>query len=261
MQRTIMIPFGMLHHVDTNPFIGKMLQLAKQKNPNFVFTPAIQKACFDASAQFNLGKLSPNGFQQIILSQLGNLDINAEVFWNDWKSMVAVNKEETDRVLADLNEFCADNQSRVVFISDTNWVHLQQLASIYRENGHTVSSTSPHHWMVDNTFYFIPSCDIEKNRFDIIKHVTSMNQGNEFSRQFSVKSPHTDLILGDPANIANPAQRALAEKETQEISTWCHANNVSVTLRKNSTSLIETLNTLVAPKAEEEQRSKPSLAR
>jgi hypothetical protein len=222
----IVLSLGMLlEKVDTSGFIVKLLEKAKEENPEFAFTPELQKQAFLLSENFNQGKSEPDVFQSRLLQLLGVKTMPSREFWSEWDNMVTLGKvAEKIQLLQDIGH---NNHALVYLSSDTNLIHLKKIAKESEEQKVTLDMTKQP--MIFGQFPLYASCRVGKNRQELTKDIVSDIQTKEIN-----KPDEIILILGDPENIKDKSHQAIAKRECDAIVEWCKENSVSVKLHNNS---------------------------
>lgn len=246
----IIMSLGMLlEKVDTSGFIGKLLKKAKEENDKFIFVPELQKQAFILSESFNLGKLEPKEFESKLLLLLDIKKMESNEFWSEWNSIVAPGKMgEQIQLLQDMSD---EHNALVYLSSDTNPVHLEKIAKEKSEE--KIELDTKKQPMTLGQFPLYTSCQVGKNRQELIKHIVAVIQAKQFN-----KPDKMILILGNPENIKDKNHQAVAAKECDAIVTWCSQNNVSVQLHNDS--LEKTFGKIFKPEKEETETETRKLA-
>ncbi len=232
----IVLSLGMLlDKVDTSEFNTMLLKKAKEENATFVFTPELQKQAFGLSESFNKGKIESDQFEAQILQLLGIKTMQSSVFWTEWNKMLTLGNVAEKIQL--LQEVARKHNALIYLSSDTNRVHLQKIAD---ESKITLDTTKKP--MLFAQFPLYASCQMEKNRQELVKHVVSDIRSKEFNKPDALT-----LILGNPENVKDKAQQSIAKRECDAIVAWCKDNNVAVKLHNNL--LDETLTQIFVPES------------
>lgn len=234
----IIMSLGMLlEKVDTNGFIGKLLKKAKDENPEFIFTPELQKQGFLLSEIFNQGKIEPKLFESQLLQLLGIKDMQSDEFWSEWNNMVVLG--DVVEKIQQLQEVGYRHNALVYLSSDTNSVHLKQIAK--DSEVQKISLDMSKQPMMFGSFPLYASCRVGKNRQELTKHIV-----NDIRAKKMNKTDAITLILGNPENIKDKSHQAVAKREYEAIAAWCNENDISIQLHNNVLS--ETLDQLFSPK-------------
>ena len=246
----VILSLGMLHEkVDSSLFIGKLLKKASDTNKEFKWTPELQVKAFGLSEIFNQGKIEPEMFHKNLTSLLG-ITVEKEEFWKEWNAMIILGKV-ADKIK--LLEACAKENKALFYLNtDTNIPHLQEIASAYKEMKIPFDA-SKNPVLLDEIPLYV-SCQIKKNRNDLIKEIYSKIKEKEF------KVEKITLIFGDPENVKDKAHQMMAKKEFDQISKWCEENHVSICLHNNAATLKETLNQIFHPAEKNEDDSRLSVS-
>ena len=97
--------------------------------------------------------------------------------------------------------------------------------------------------MLFGQFPLYASCQMEKNRQELTKHMVSDIRSKEFNKPDALT-----LILGNPGNIKDKTHQAIAKRECDAIVAWCKENEVTVQLHNNNV-LAETLTQIFTPES------------
>lgn len=245
----IILSLGMLQDkVDTSAFIGKLLKKAGEANKEFKFTPELQGKAFGLSEEFNRG-LAPELFMQR-LTQLLGITMEAEEFWKEWNAMVTIGN--IVEKITSLKTFASQNNALIYLNTDTNAMHLEKIATAFKEMKISFDATKNPTLLADIPLYV--SCQIGKNRNELVKDICTKIKEKEF------KADRTVLILGNPENIKDKNHQTMAKKELELISKWCNDHAVEICLHSQAHSLDETLTqALHASNKPEEIISSPAL--
>lgn len=235
----IVLALGMLlEKVDASGFISKLLKKAKEENAEFVFTPELQKQAFLLSENFNQGKVETKAFEDQLLQLLGIKTVQSKEFWSEWNNMLTVgNVAEKIQLLQEIGH---KHNALVYLSSDTNPVHLNKIAKESEEQKITLDVTKQP--MLFGQLPLYASYHFGENRQEVTKHIVSDIRSKELNKPDAII-----LILGNPENVKDVTQRAIAKKECDAIVGWCKENNVSVNLHNNS--LDETLAQIFTPES------------
>lgn len=245
----VILSLGMLlEKMDTNGFIMKLLAQAKQENPEFIFTPALQAQAFQLSEHFNLGKVFPDDFEAGIRAVLGVQQITTEAFWDEWNAMLTVGA--VDEKIAVLREASEHHSALFYLTSDTNAAHLKKIESGFNEKGVGFESKEDS-IVIAGQYPLNASFILHASRHDLLKNVVTQMREKAFNQPQEIV-----LMYGDPENIAHPTSKAKAQAELAALSSWCAENNVRIVLHKNDLS--ETLMKLFHPAVEAEMTSSMS---
>lgn len=232
----IILSLGMLlEKVDTSGFSAKMLKKAEE-NPEFQFTQLKQQQAFLIIERFNQGKLEPEVFEKQITQLLEIKNLASIEFWSAWNDIVTVGHFSEKIQL--LREMSQNYQALIYLSSDTNLVHLKKVEQELEEQ--KMSLKTQNQSITLEQFPLYASCKVGENREQLTKHIVSDIQSKEAN-----KPSRIHLILGDPDNIKDKNHQAIAKKECDSITAWCHDHDVSVSLHHQS--LEETLTKILAP--------------
>lgn len=226
----IILSLGMLmEKVDTSPFINHMLAKAKDENPEFLFTPELQKQTFLLAEYFNLGKVDSDTYAIKTLQVLGIKNMQIEEFWSHWNAVVTVG--DVTKQIDLLKDISREHNGIVYLLTDSNSKHIKKIRKECEEQNISFLKSKP---MLLGQFPLYTSYQIGKNRQELLKYIVEDIRSKEFNKADSLK-----LILCNPENIKDPTHRAIAQKECDAMMAWCDTQNVAVTL--HGSSLSETL--------------------
>jgi hypothetical protein len=231
MRNAIILPLGMLNEkVNTNPFIIKLLQQAKQSNPNFVFDDDLQKQAFALAEAFNKNTIDQDNFKSQLLA-IFNINIDDNQFWQSWNEMVVVGNIK--QKLAELQTFADQNNLIVYLHSDTNLVHLKLMQDAWAAQG--ISFSEAENVIILQQLPLYISCLQGKTRLELIQKMVELIKAQNFPPQ------HILLLQGRPANISNADYRKQVEEKNQPIIQLCHSSKIELVWHQNNTDLLQTL--------------------
>jgi|GEM_PF-6677032 len=231
----VVLSLGMLlEKIDTSGFIAMLLKKAMEENSAFVPTPELQRQAFLLFEKFNQGG-EPKVFEAQLLQLLGIKKLESIEFWSEWNKMVTLGKLSEKVQL--LQEMGHKHNALIYLSSDTNVIHLERIAKeVAEEKMELDTKKQP---VTLEQFPLYVSCQVGKNRQELIKHIVSDIRSKEFNKPNTII-----LILGNPENIKDKSHQAIAKREHEAISVWCKENNVVISLHNHS--LQETLAQVLA---------------
>lgn len=226
-RQILILSLGMLlEKVDSNIFIGTLLQQARKENSNFQLTDEIKIKSFQLSEGFNQGNFSKDEFEKKLLDLLSIKNFSSEQFWNAWNKMLT--SGQIDNKIKLLQETAKNEVVKIYLISDTNSVHFDELKKQF-ENEHIVFNSKKTPPKLAN-FPLYLSFENKKIRVPLIEFVIYKIK--------SGKSYHSDLkitlIYGDPENIKDPNHKPIIQKEYATIQELCKKESISLQLHQNS---------------------------
>ncbi len=238
----IILSLGRLQkEVNTDPFIGYMLHVAKAVNSQFEFTQDMQIKAFQLSEQFNTGLLDvePAENEKIFRIKLLELlhipqdRLSEREFWQRWNEMVVIGDIQAE--ISNLQAFAA--QHKVVFYlhSDTNSQHVQKMQREFPTNTLQIDGNQAKL----GPFPLYLSCLRHTNRLKLIELVDT-----DISAKALNKPGRIVLIYGDPNNIQNPLHRANAQRELanlQKLPMLTRENPIVLVMDNKALSLQDTL--------------------
>lgn len=227
----VILSLGMLlEKVDTQGFIVGLLKKAKEENPSFEFTPALQASAFGLSEHFNQGKLTPEVFKSTLLAMLGISSLEDSEFWLAWNKMITLG-DVADKIQL-LQTVGHEHKVLVYLSSDTNVVHLEAISNGLRAQGIDVDIQKDIPLLAQFPLY--ATCHTGKSR----QELTSLIVDDIRSKALN-KPGQITLIFGNPDNVKDKNHQALVRNELERTKKWCEENQVAITLHNDS--LEETL--------------------
>ncbi|MBA3662408.1 MAG: hypothetical protein H0W64_11810 [Gammaproteobacteria bacterium] len=222
----VLLSLGMLlEKVDTSEFIAKLLKIAKEENPDFIFTQSLQKQGFLLAETFNQGKIESETFASQLLKLLGIKTMPLNEFWNAWDQMVILGNIAEKVHL--LQEVGYKHNALMYLSSDTNHSHFNKIVKESENQNIQLDATKQPIQFGQLPLYL--SYRIGRNRETLVKHIIDDIRSKDFNKPREII-----LILGNPANIKDKTARQMAERECAVITAWCKENNVSVKFHNHS---------------------------
>lgn len=232
--RAVIISLNMLvDKIDTNLFLKKMEEKAKEKNSQFQSTPLMLVQVFICCEKFNQKKISDSDFKKKILALYGIAGMDPLEFWDAWSE--ALTEGDISLKLKEIKKFCLENNVLIYFIFDVNKPHLNKIISVFSAAGiGCAPSAGSLQYNLDEMPLYT-TCEFGKTRSELTTFVVGKIREKIFNGPQSIM-----LLLANPEKIEDSAHKKQMQVEQEGLMDWCGENNVSVQVHKDD-SLITTL--------------------